>query len=680
MTSVARRRALPSWHGSLVGLPGIGPKTAALLAAAGLETPLDLVLGLPSAVTFLDAARTVDELLADVQASGLVAVRGTVLRVTSSFFGKRKTTRVTLVGEGASNLVLHYPFYAKAAAKLVVGSSLVAVGPIARDGKGRPFVLAPRIPEPPFDRPLVDYPAALVPARAAIGELLGLPGFPSLVPACIAEACDVRANALLRAHQGVDGLALGEARHAQRVAEHAARLFLRSTEPVPQAIPLPATTELEGFVAKSLLTPTEEQRGAMADVALDLAREAPMRRLVLGDVGTGKTLVALAAVVQCVAAGQVAVVFAPTTALADQWRTSLSRLTKSTGAPMAVRVVTGEAPTLAELSSWDVAVGTHALVSRGLAEECRPALVVVDEPQRTGTRLREALLALGKRNEVGCLQVPHLLLLTATPLPRTLALSDDGVLATSVLTHAGRPSTHASETETFVFPESALDARLADTLGPALERGERAFAIVPRVRDAATGPGVASLRDRLARALPKARIETVHAGLPLEAQRAALEAFRSGAANLLVATTLVEVGLDVQEATTMIVLGAERFGVAQLHQLRGRVGRGAVRGSVLFFHGAKATPAARKRLASLAEEASGAAVARTDLDARGPGTRLGVEQSGVSEAPTLVSADDVARGVERLLAEDPRLERPDAVGFARTVERVRRGLAFEGAG
>jgi RecG-like helicase len=650
-----------------------------VLAAAGLETPLDLVLGLPRAVTFLDKARTVDELLADSDATGLVAVRGTVLRVTSSFFGKRKTTRVSLVGEGARTLVLHYPFYAQVAAKLVVGTSLVAVGPIARDGKGRPFVLAPRIPEPPFERPLVDYPGALAPARAAIGELLGVPGFPSLVPACIAEACDVTPNALLRAHQGTDALALGEARHAQRIAEYAARLFLRSTEPVPFAMALPETTEVGSFVTKSLLTPTAEQRRAMADVALDLARETPMRRLVLGDVGTGKTLVALAAVVQCVAAGQVAVVFAPTTALADQWRTSLSRLTKSTGAPIVVRVVSGEPRAQPELSSWDVAVGTHALASRGLAE-CRPALVVVDEPQRTGTRLREALIALGKRSELGRLQVPHLLLLTATPLPRTLALSDDGVLATSVLTHAGRPSAHASEVETFVFPESVLDARLADTLGPALARGERAFAIVPRVRDAATGPGIASLRDRLARVLPKARIETVHAGLPLEAQRAALEAFRSGAKNLLVATTLVEVGLDVPEATTMIVLGAERFGVAQLHQLRGRVGRGAVRGSVLFFHGAKATQAARKRLASLVEEASGAAVARTDLDARGPGTRLGVEQSGASEAPTRVSADSVARGVERLLVEDPGLERPDAVGFARIVARVRRGLSFEGAG
>ena len=680
MTSVARRRALPSWHGSLVGLPGIGPKTAALLAAAGLETPLDLVLGLPSAVTFLDKARTVDELLADSDATGLVAVRGTVLRVTSSFFGKRKTTRVTLVGEDASTLVLHYPFYAQAAAKLVVGSSLVAVGPIARDGKGRPFVLAPRIPEPPFDRPLVDYPAALVPARAAIGELLGLVGFPSLVPACIAEACDVAPNALLRAHLGADVAALGEARHAQRVAEDAARLFLRSTEPIPRAIPLPATTDLDGFVAKSLLTPTEEQRGAMADVALDLARDAPMRRLVLGDVGTGKTLVALAAVVQCVAAGHSAVVFAPTTALADQWRASLSQLTKSTGASMVVRVVTGELRARAAPASWDVAVGTHALVSRGLAEECRPALVVVDEPQRTGTRLREALMQLGKRNESGIFQVPHLLLLTATPLPRTLALSDDGVLATSVLTHAGRPSAHASETETFLFPESVLDTRLADTLGPALERGERAFAVVPRVRDAAAGPGIASLRDRLARVLPNARIATVHAGLPLEAQRAALEAFRSGAMNVLVATTLVEVGLDVPEASTMIVLGAERFGVAQLHQLRGRVGRGAVRGTVLFFHRASATPAARKRLVALAEEASGARVARIDLDARGPGTRLGVHQSGGSEAPTKVSAERVARGVERLLAEDPRLERPDALGFARIVARVRRGLSFERAG
>ncbi len=175
-----------------------------------------------------------------------------------------------------------------------------------------------------------------------------------------------------------------------------------------------------------------------------------------------------------------------------------------------------------------------------------------------------------------------------------------------------------------------------------------------------------------------------------DAQRAALGAFRDGRTNLLVTTTLVEVGLDVREASVMIVLEAQRFGEGQLHQLRGRVGRGAASGLVLLVHGPSVSPTALARLASLAVESSGAAVARADLAARRPGERLGVEQSGAHDrkqpserSSTPERAADptaLAKGVARLFVNDPHLVRPGAAGFARVVARVRRGLTFEAAG
>lgn len=684
----AKRRGPIDWNGPLQGLPGIGPKTAAALAENGIETPLDLALTLPSSVSDLSAALTVDAVhdILDDAPRAHVTVTGRVVRVTSSFFGRRRTTRVTLGGATAKTLRLHYPFFSPSAAKLVEGATVVAVGPLHQDGKGHPFLLAPRLPEAPFDRSLVEYSSVLGAGKAAFETLVREPGFPSLLPTSMAEPWAISKDALLRAHLGASPSALEEARRAAHFSEAAARVFLRATEPPARAKCLPSVGAGERMLALRRclsVEPTADQQGAIDDVTTDLAGDTPMMRLVLGDVGTGKTLVALAAVLQCVRAGARAVVFAPTTALADQWVASLTRLTKTDSSPIAVRVVTGESRH-GTTARWDVAVGTHALVAKAFRdEEPSVALVIVDEPQRTGTRLRETLKSLGSSGDERAARTPHLLLLTATPLPRTLALSDDGVLATSLLRREGRASRDAGAPITRVVPDATLEARLLDTVAPALERGERAFVVVPRVRaSTAAAPGMDEVYERIARTLPHARVKLVHAGLSREAQRSALTEFREGRANLLFATTLVEVGLDVPEATTMVIMAAERFGVSQLHQLRGRVGRGAVRGQVLLVHGPSASLVARKRLEALAAEASGEAVARTDLVARGPGVRLGIEQSGGASVTdvTLPSAVELLRAVERLISDDPSLEHPDSAGFARVVARAKRGLTFEAAG
>jgi len=654
--------------GPLEGLPGIGPKGRERLAAAGVHGPVDLLFTLPSRITRLDEAVTVDALLGS-PASGTLAVRGSVARVAVAFFRGRSTTKVTLTGEKGA-LVLHYPFRAHAAAKLAVGVEIVAVGALAHDTKGRPYMLAPKIVTAPFAPALVEYPEHVQGFRAAIEALTAIEALPEPVPPPVRDLFALAEGTLRAAHLASTCEALSEGRRALRVAEALARAFLSETEPGEKGAPLPAVPDEEVEAALGV-TLTEEQARVVREVAGDLARDTPMRRALLGDVGTGKTLVACAAIVATVRAEGQAVVFAPTAALVEQWATRL-RAVVLAGVPLRVHVVTRDHA--AEDAPWDVAVGTHALVHRALT--ARPTLLVVDEPQRTGTKLRDALVRSG--NEID-FRHPHVLLLTATPLPRTLALTDDGALATSVLAACS----WRAHVTTRLVTDPELELTALEDAKAAIARGERVFVVAARIARGAKGaPGIADVASRVARALPEATLAVVHASLSREAQRAALEAFRTGRADVLVATSVVEVGLDVPEATRMIVLSAERFGASQLHQLRGRVGRGGDAAVTWLVHAPNVARAALARLHELTLEASGLGVARADLAARGPGERLGTRQSGgagaAPEPP--IDAGALARAVTQLLAEDPRLEAGGTRGFAHVIARVRRGLRYEAAG
>lgn len=709
--SAPRSPRAVSWETPVEGLPGIGPKRALALREGGFETALDLLLVLPEQVVCLERAVSLDAVdPAHLTSGELAIVRGRVEKTTTSFFGKRRTVRVTLTGEKAS-LSLVFPYLAHAARSLEPGTLVVAVGEIAVSAKTsgssrsspKASMLAPKLVRVPAAStvmaPLVEYPKAV---RERVGEttfeeLAKLEVPRALLPdeARASTDPDLTCADLLAAHRGSPE-ALVRARARLALAEACARAFLERAEPPSERRAFPEIHAAQLAELFAPFVPTPEQSEAIRAIARDLAGSRASRRLVLGEVGTGKTLVALAALVQCVAGGGRVLVFTPTSVLAEQWASRLARVNIS-GKELAFSQIRESAKARRlDLERASVSVGTHALLG-ARASLGEVDLVIVDEPQRTGTALRKALFEGSESSGPR----PHVLLLTATPLPRTLALVDDGVLETSVL--GSRPESRALPSVE-VVGEPALPSVLAD-LGARVLRGERGLVVVPRVAAAAgkrrAGPSAfvdlsslaieaveAHVRTWVEASAPGVRIASVHAGLPDERQRALLEQFREGSLDVLVGTTLLEVGLDVPEATFLAVLGAERFGIGQLHQLRGRVGRGALPGRVVIVHGPKATPQAVSRLVALCRASSGEDVARADLALRGPGDRDGVAQSGVRDVAPMTSLFPtsearlafVQRVAEAVHRRDPQLEAPGARVFSRVVARVRRGLSFEAAG
>jgi ATP-dependent DNA helicase RecG len=536
---------------------------------------------------------------------------------------------------------------------------------------------------------------------ATQAAMTGLPDVPDPVPAAIAarnEMPDARAlhAALARVH-GVGSHAAAPivspedvriARERLAWAEAFVRVWQRlsSKEQKTKATPLPKSRAARTRVVAELgFGLTEGQKRAFAEIEADLARDVPMRRLLTGDVGTGKTAVAMLAVAQCVTAKKQAAMLSPTGILAEQTMDAIAPLARATGARIALVVgkmkEQHKARLRAEIAAGkiDLVVGTHALLSQDFAFKDL-ALVVVDEQQRLGVAQRLALVRKGKR--------PHLLSLSATPIPRTLALALLGDVAESKIDERprGRPPVTTEITSTARFDDVLTRVRAAS------DRGERTFVIAPRVAPTDDGEeeddanGVPLAAEALAPFLSKKlRRETalVHGSLSFEEKRQIMTSFRKGDASVLVGTTVLEVGVDVPEATLMVVVGAERFGLSQLHQLRGRVGRGSVPGTCVLVHGPEVTPVGRERLDALARFEKGIDVARADLELRGAGDLSGTAQSGdhddfmyldpLAEPPWLST---IASDAERVFARDPSLAHEDHRGLALLRGRFERILAI----
>jgi ATP-dependent DNA helicase RecG len=418
---------------------------------------------------------------------------------------------------------------------------------------------------------------------------------------------------------------------------------------------------------------TNAQRKAIDVIGRDLASPTPMRRLLLGDVGTGKTAVALAAAAQCVAAGFQCALLVPTSILAEQYVEAATPLVRATGARLE-RVGAGmrvpeRRRVLAAIASGmaNVAIGTHALLEQGV-EFSRLGLVVVDEQQRLGVAQRLTMVRKGQGTR------PHLLSLSATPIPRTLALALRGELATSVLDE--RP--HGRRMVATELRSRARAQDVLDEMRAAVQRGEKVFFVCPRIDDEEDDDeiGVRARGELLSRELAPTPVVIVHGAMAEADRTRAMHAFRRGEARVLVGTTVVEVGLDVPGATLIVVDGAERFGLAQLHQLRGRVGRGARAGRCLLMHDDPLEELARKRLEMLASTEDGAQIARADLALRGPGELGGTRQSGIVEDFAWLDAANPPGWIERIeadtsaiFARDPTLESPEHVALARAVRR-----------
>ena len=418
-------------------------------------------------------------------------------------------------------------------------------------------------------------------------------------------------------------------------------------------------------------SPTGAQRRAVEEILTDMSGETSMNRLLQGDVGSGKTLVAAAAIWACIRAGYQAALLAPTEILAGQHAENLNRLLSPFG--MRVALLTGgmkaaaRRTTLAAIrdDEADLIVGTHAILSEGV-EFARLGLAVVDEQHRFGVRQR-GLLAEKAAN-------PHLLVMSATPIPRTLGLLMYGDLDISILDELP-PGRKPVKTRCITGKKRA---DLYGFLDREIDSGRQVYIVCPAIEDAG-GSGlnaVKSYYEDIAKAyLPDRRVGLMHGKLKPKEKAEVMDDFKSGRLDALVSTTVIEVGVDVPNATVMVIENAERYGLSALHQLRGRVGRGAAE-SWCFLVSDNVSESVQKRLKFLCSTSDGFAVAQYDLETRGPGDFFGSRQHGL---PTLQIADlmndtrtlhAAQSEAVALLAEDPLLERPEHALLARQVEQM----------
>jgi ATP-dependent DNA helicase RecG len=414
---------------------------------------------------------------------------------------------------------------------------------------------------------------------------------------------------------------------------------------------------------------TEGQARAIAEVDADLRLRRPMQRLLMGEVGSGKTVVALYAMLRAFEHGRQAALMAPTETLAEQHFATLQQLLGSE--PVTAALLTSSVSaarrreTLARLASGELSlvVGTHALIEPDVVFRSL-AVVVVDEQHRFGVRQRAALDAKG---------VPHTLHMTATPIPRTLALAEYGDLDTSALRELPRGR---QPIDTRIVSGERARERAYEALREELRAGRQAFVVCPLIDDdEAKAPAVRAAVAELERLRsgPLATFELVllHGAMSARERQDAMASFARGAAQVLVATTVIEVGIDVPNATVMLIENAERFGLSQLHQLRGRVGRGAHAGTCLLMSDA----AHSARLRALTDHSDGFALAEIDLRLRKEGELLGTRQSGfqnfrVASLPEDAALLERARShAEAIISADPELVAPEHVLLADELHR-----------
>jgi ATP-dependent DNA helicase RecG len=375
---------------------------------------------------------------------------------------------------------------------------------------------------------------------------------------------------------------------------------------------------------------TGAQQRVLAEVQRDLARDQPMVRLVQGDVGCGKTVIAAAAAACAVGSGMQAALMAPTELLSEQHWRSLDGWFRPLG--ITVALLSGSTPARTRRSALEavasgevqIAVGTHALFQEGVRFN-HLGLVVVDEQHRFGVQQRMQLKEKGRHTGA----VPHQLIMTATPIPRTLAMTAYADLDVSVIDELPPGRTPV---RTVVLAQDRR-ADVVERIHSACREGRQAYWVCPLIEESEElrAQAAEETAAQLVEALPQIRIGLVHGRMPSRAKEKAMHDFKSGTTQLLVATTVIEVGVDVPNASLMVIENAERMGLAQLHQLRGRVGRGSQESTCVLLYRAPLSPLARERLACLRDTNDGFEIARRDLELRGPGELLGTRQTGLAE-------------------------------------------------
>jgi ATP-dependent DNA helicase RecG len=686
---------------ALSTLPGVGPKVAEKLAARGLLSLQDLWLHLP--LRYEDRTRFTR--IADLVPGEPAQVEARVEAVERSF-RYRPMLRVAIGDDSHGTLVLRFFHFGKAqVAQFVPGRRIVCYGE-ARPGQHGLEMVHPsyRLLADAADAGVRDrldpvYPAVEGLGPQSLSRLIGeaLKRLPpaeelELLPAGLRERLQLPTlrDALLTAHRpppdaDLAQFALG-VHPAQRrlaleelLAHHLSLRRQRIALRAHGAMPVRPPGKLAAALSKRLkFSLTGAQQRVLEEVARDMARPEPMLRLVQGDVGSGKTVVAALAAANAVEAGRQVALMAPTELLAEQHLATFRAWLEPLGLQVAwlAGKVTGKAraAALAEIASGraQVVVGTHALMQEHVAFASL-ALAIVDEQHRFGVHQR---LALRDKGLTGS-QVPHQMVMTATPIPRTLAMSAYADLDVSVIDEMPPGRTPV----TTVAVSGERRGEVVERIRAACAEGRQAYWVCTLIEDSeeVEAQAAQSTFEQLTAALPELRLGLLHGRMKPAEKQAVMAQFKAGGLQLLVATTVIEVGVDVPNASLMIIENAERLGLAQLHQLRGRVGRGAAASSCVLMYKPPLSAMARERLEVMRASTDGFLIAEKDLELRGPGELLGTRQTGLANFRVADLVRDagllpeVHRAAEALLAESPELA-------DRVVERWVGGAArFAGA-
>jgi ATP-dependent DNA helicase RecG len=687
-------------------LAGVGPRVAEKLAARGLLTVQDLWLHLPRQYEDRTALTPIRSLQAGVAAQ----VEGRVEAVDRGF-RYRPMLRVAVGDDSHATLLLRFfHFRAAQAAQFAPGARIRCYG-TPRAGQQGLEIVHPsyRMLDDDADIELGSaldpiYPAIEGVGPASLRRLIGLaldrlPEDESLelLPHALRDSLQLPSlrQALLTVHrpqasEDIPSLLAGRHPVQRRLALEellAHHLSLRRQRLAQQAHAAPAlskatlATKLRAALPFQL---TVAQQRVFDEIRVDVGKSTPMLRLVQGDVGSGKTVVAALAAMQAVEAGKQAALMAPTELLAEQHLHNLRGWLEPLGVRMAwlAGKVTGKAraKVLEEVASGaaQVVVGTHALMQDGVAFHDL-ALAIVDEQHRFGVHQRLALRdkgvirstppALAEGQEQWSREsdsiVPHQLVMTATPIPRTLAMAAYADLDVSSIDELppGRTPVQTVALSAERRPE------LVERIRTACAEGRQAYWVCTLIDDSdeVVAQAAQSTFEDLSKQLSKLRVGLVHGRMKASEKQVAMRAFKEGAIDLLVATTVIEVGVDVPNASLMIIENAERLGLAQLHQLRGRVGRGSAASSCVLLYQSPLSQLAKQRLETMRQTHDGFVIAEKDLELRGPGELLGTRQTGLAG----FRVADLARDADLL----PQVQQLGAQLIAQSPDVVERIIA-----
>ncbi len=634
----------------VTSLKGVGVKVAEKLEKLGLRNLQDVIFHLP--LRYEDRTRIYP--IADLRAFTHVSVQGQVQSADIKY--GRKRMLVVNITDGTGSINLRFFHFSAAQLKgFTTGNTIRAFGEV-RTGPSGVEMMHPEYKHisNPQESPLEETLTPIYPTTEGVNQLtlrkltsqaleqLSKGALPDLLPKRLYKNQLALESALQLVHRPtpqIDIAQLEEGMHpAQQrliieelLVHQMSMLKVRGQNSSEPGIPIPEASELiEKFLLTLPFSPTNAQRRAVTDINRDLQEAKPMMRLVQGDVGSGKTLVAALASLSIINAGMQVALMAPTELLAEQHANNF----KNWFTPLGIKVgwlagkLKGKSreEVLEALASGDVQmlVGTHAIFQEAVTYQ-NLALAIVDEQHRFGVHQRLALREKGKQQDF----YPHQLIMTATPIPRTLAMTSYADLDVSIIDELPPGRTPV---KTVVLPDSRRNQIIERVRKSALEDNRQIYWVCTLIdeSDVIESQAAEDTAIVLKTALPELKIGLVHGRLKPSEKLEIMEAFKSGTIDLLVATTVIEVGVDVPNASLMIIENPERLGLAQLHQLRGRVGRGSIESHCVLMYQSPLSKTANRRLGVLRESNDGFFIAEQDLKIRGPGELLGTKQTGIA--------------------------------------------------